>query len=509
MSKLPLGWSVAQIGSLCTLENGRAFKPSEWTTEGLPIVRIQNLNNPEATFNYFNGEFSERYRLCGGELLFAWSGTPGTSFGAHVWRGGEAVLNQHIFRVDFNEAAIDKRFFRFAINQKLNELIDIAHGGVGLRHVTKSKFESTEISLAPFNEQKRIADKLDAILARVDARRQRLDRIPAILKRFRQAVLAAAISGKLTEDWRIDRIGRLELKKKLVNEINDAAHPNYDIFSDSDLISIDLSYKISEPPSQVEELPEDWQWIKVGELAKKVTDGVHKKPNYVATGIPFLTVKNMTAGPGLDFSNTNFVTEIDHEEFCKRTYPERGDILVSKDGTLGVVRLIDTERIFSIFVSVALIKLRDKRMSKYMCIALESPILQKQMVGVGTGLQHIHLRDLREDLVPVPPLEEQAEIVRRVEALFAYASRLEARYTAARAQVEKLTPALLAKAFRGELVPQDPSDEPASILLERIRLTRAENAAKPQRPRRKAHAQNAVFASGSPSGQVGVPGESL
>ena len=170
MSELPQGWVAAEIGSLCSLENGRAFKPTEWGTKGLPIVRIQNLNKPHALYNYFDGEFADRYYLRGGELLFAWSGTPGTSFGAHVWRGGEAVLNQHIFRVDFNDRAIDKRFFRFAINQKLNELINIAHGGVGLRHVTKGKYESTEIPLAPLNEQKRIADKLDAVLARGDAR---------------------------------------------------------------------------------------------------------------------------------------------------------------------------------------------------------------------------------------------------------------------------------------------------------------------------------------------------
>ena len=104
--------------------------------------------------------------------------------------------------MDFDEATLDKRFFRYAINQKLDELIDIAHGGVGLRHVTKGTFERTLVAVPPLNEQKRIADKLDMVLARVDACRERLDRVPAILKRFRQAVLAAATSGKLTEEWR-------------------------------------------------------------------------------------------------------------------------------------------------------------------------------------------------------------------------------------------------------------------------------------------------------------------
>lgn len=96
-------------------------------------------------------------------------------------------------------------------------------------------------------------------------------------------------------------------------------------------------------------------------------------------------------------------------------------------------------------------------------------LIASLMVGVGTGLQHIHLCDLRQDVIPLPPLDEQQEIVRRVEALAA--DRLETRYQTSRAQVDKLTPSMLAKAFRGELVPQDPNDEPAEKLLERIRLT--------------------------------------
>jgi type I restriction enzyme S subunit len=200
--ELPVGWVEVPIGDLCELRNGRAFKPAEWTDEGIPIVRIQNLNNWQAKFNHYQGEVDANHLLGGGELLFAWSGTPGTSFGAHIWAGGKAALNQHIFRVDFDEDSLQKGFFRYAINQKLNDLIDIAHGGVGLRHVTKGKFEQTEVFLPPLNEQRRLAAKLDTTLAAVEACRQRLDGVAAILKRFRQAVLAAATSGELTREWR-------------------------------------------------------------------------------------------------------------------------------------------------------------------------------------------------------------------------------------------------------------------------------------------------------------------
>jgi type I restriction enzyme S subunit len=141
---LPEGCEQVSIGDLCDLINGRAFKPKEWAESGLPIIRIQNLNNPDAKFNHFGGEYADKHLVRPGELLFAWSGTPGTSFGAHVWEGKEALLNQHIFRVLIQEKHLHKHFFRFAINHKLEELISKAHGGVGLRHVTKGKFEATE-----------------------------------------------------------------------------------------------------------------------------------------------------------------------------------------------------------------------------------------------------------------------------------------------------------------------------------------------------------------------------
>jgi type I restriction enzyme S subunit len=165
---LPESWVVCQIGNLCTLRNGRAFKPTDWAKIGLPIVRIQNLNNIAAPYNYFLGDIDENHLLYGGELLFAWSGTPGTSFGAHIWNGKKAVLNQHIFRIDYYKSCIDKDYFKYAINYHLDELINIAHGGAGLQHVTKCLFEDTFIPLPPFAEQRRIVIAIDVAFGQMD-----------------------------------------------------------------------------------------------------------------------------------------------------------------------------------------------------------------------------------------------------------------------------------------------------------------------------------------------------
>lgn len=148
------------IGDVCELINGRAFKPSDWSAEGLPIVRIQNLNNEEAPFNRYDGEVRDRFLIDSGALLFSWSGTPGTSFGAFFWHRGPAVLNQHIFHV-LPRNGIDKNYLRYALNGRIERIIAQAHGGVGLQHITKDKLEATTIPVPPPPEQRRIADLLD------------------------------------------------------------------------------------------------------------------------------------------------------------------------------------------------------------------------------------------------------------------------------------------------------------------------------------------------------------
>lgn len=425
-----MGWTSASIGSLCELLNGRAFKPSEWSAEGLPIVRIQNLNNPQASFNRFSGTYSCRHHLRGGELLFAWSGTPGTSFGAHVWRQQEALLNQHIFRVDFDGKMLDKRFFRHAINQKLDELIGSAQGGVGLRHVTKGVFEATEIAIAPRPEQTRIADKLDALLARVDACRDRLHRAPAILKRFRTAVLAAATSGQLTEDWRA---------------LRGATKQAWEVVSIGDLIEgIDagLNVQCDERPPTVGERG----LIKIS----AVTWGRYDE------------TKSKTLPPSLPVDEQARIAV--------------GDLLISRANTLELVGacVIVDEVTLPLYLSDKVLRLRTPEALKpWLLCALRSPQGRQQIEQMASGnqlsMRNLSQSSLKSIRVPMPPEAERSEATRRVEALLALSDSIEARLAAATSQVERLTPALLTKAFRGELVPQDPNDEPASALLERLR----------------------------------------
>ncbi|MDG5901551.1 restriction endonuclease subunit S [Shewanella xiamenensis] len=391
-----------------------------------------------------------------------------------------------------NEIATNQGFknfvFPFGVNSDyayyyLRSIKNIAESlgtGTTFKEISGATAKTLPFVLPPLAEQKVIADKLDTLLAQVETTKARLERIPEILKRFRQSVLSAAVSGKLTEEWRKEFQGLID-RTQFLKKLDCERRRRFD--EECERLTRKGKYKvaITEIPEDLPELPISWMWISVDALASKVTDGVHKKPVYVEDGIPFVTVKNMTKGPGISFDELNYVTKDDHIEFCRRTNPERGDILISKDGTLGVVRQIRTDVEFSIFVSVALVKPVLQSMSNYLELAFQAPVMQQQMVGVGSGLQHIHLTDLRKDCVPVPPLKEQTEIVRRVEELFAFADSIEQKATAASERVNNLTQSILAKAFRGELTADwraaNPElisgDNSAEALLAKIKAERA------------------------------------
>ena len=170
-------YPTVPIGEICDLINGRAFKPDDWEkidSGGIPIVRIQNLNNPENDFNYYTGEVSDRHIINKGELLFSWSGSRGTSFGAHIWNGGRAVLNQHIFKVGYDEARATKMFLLHALNEAVVEVEENLHGGVGLVHITKGNLEKIQIPLPPLEVQKEIVAEIEGYQKSIEALKQEI-----------------------------------------------------------------------------------------------------------------------------------------------------------------------------------------------------------------------------------------------------------------------------------------------------------------------------------------------
>ncbi len=188
------------------------------------------------------------------------------------------------------------------------------------------------------------------------------------------------------------------------------------------------------------------------DVSNKISDGVHKKPNYTDSGIPFLKINNLTEGSGISFKNVSYISKEDHEEFKKRTHPEKGDILITKDGTIGVVRVIETEIEFSIFVSLALIKPKAMIDSYYLSFLLTSPQIQNLLVPQGAALKHIYLTDLRKLGIPVPPPSLQKKLTETLLNFSRAIEEIKTRQSSKLAHLSDLRISILKQAFNGELV---------------------------------------------------------
>ena len=305
----------------------------------------------------------------------------------------------------------------------------------GQNTVSQASFREIQIPLPPIAEQRRIVAQVEALLAKVRSCQERLDTIPTVLKRFRQAILAAACSGKLTTDWR-QANGRDEIT---------------------------------------------WRDAQLADVCSSIADGDHQPPPQRKEGVPFLTIRNVATG-GLDFSNTRFVPEDYFATIKPHRTPTPGDVLYTVVATIGVAVLVETDRPFCFQRHIAILKPNQHISSRYLRILLASPSIvnEARSRATGTAQPTVALGRLRSIPVEIPPRREQDEIVRRVDSMLALADRLEARHKKAKAQIDRLTQSVLAKAFRGELVTTEAElarcegrdYETAEELLARVTATR-------------------------------------
>lgn len=209
---IPEDWQTHAIGDSMRLINGRAFKPEDWTDRGLPIVRIQNLNDSASRFNYFSGPVEDRYRIEAGDLLFAWSGTTGTSFGARVWKGPVAVLNQHIFKVIPDQKKLTASYAFLVLRKVQEEIEKQAHGfKASFVHVRRSDLIRVRLPVPPTKvEQEAIADALgDA-----DVLIESLERLLAKKRQLKQGAMQELLTGRrrlsgFSGEWAVKRIAEI------------------------------------------------------------------------------------------------------------------------------------------------------------------------------------------------------------------------------------------------------------------------------------------------------------
>ena len=431
---IPDSWEWVRVRNCTELFNGRAFKPSDWTITGLPIVRIQNLNDEKAPFNYYDKLVDNDVHLYGGELLFAWSGTPGTSFGAHIWRDQEAVLNQHIFKLLFDETAIFKPYYMYALNQRVGNLIKAAHGSAGLQHVTRGVFESTLIPLPPFAEQIRIVEKLNVLFPIVDHYSNAYDNLNNLQAAFPEAlkksILQEAVQGKLVPQDPSDEpaealLERIRAEKQwLIKEgkIKKDKHESIIFRRDNSHYEKRGSEEFCIDDEIPFEIPENWAWARLSSASISIADGDHQPPPQVQDGIPFLVISNVSDGR-VDFSNTRYVSKEYFASLADIRIPKRGDLLFTVTGSYGIVIPVQTERKFCFQRHIALIKLSCLS-PEFMQLWLSSPLVYEQCrrSATGTAQKTVGLASLKGLLIPIPPLKEQERIAQKLNTLLALAA---------------------------------------------------------------------------------------
>ena len=338
---------MARLGDVASYINGYAFKPTDWSEEGRPIIRIQDLTGNSYQANRFNGVCHEKYNVKNGDILISWS----ASLGIYVWHGEDAVLNQHIFKVVFDKVEVDRSFFIHQVENILENAADEAHGAT-MKHLTKPVFDALPFALPAIDEQRRIAAELDTVTQAISLRKQQLAKLDELVK------------------------------SQFVEMFGDPASN-----------------------------PKKWPIMSLKDVCTKLTDGTHFSPEAFPTGqYKYITAKNIKAD-GFDFSNVTYLPENIHRSIYTRCNPEKGDVLYIKDGaTTGIAMINTLDEEFSLLSSVALLKYnRSLLTGEYLKALMNYPTFYRQMrlnMG-GAAITRLTVKKICDTDIMVAPLEQQ------------------------------------------------------------------------------------------------------
>jgi type I restriction enzyme, S subunit len=402
----PDGWRRTTLGELGRYINGRGFKTSEWSTTGRPIIRIQDLTGSNRNPHFYDGEVQDRYVVRKGDLLVSWSAT----LGAYIWEGPEAVLNQHIFKV---ESKIDRRLHYHLIRGCLAELQQNAHGS-GIVHITRRLFDDLPVIVpVTVKAQRDLAATLDIVEQRLRSARVHVSNGYDTMERLRRTFLAAASAGRLTADWRTEH-GLVDSGDR----------------------------------------PAAWQLVRFGDVCTRVTVGHVGKmvSEYRKTGVPFLRSQNVRE-LRFDPAGLKFISPEFHRQL-KKSALVPGDIVIVRSGFVGTACVIPAALKDANCSDLVIARPGDRLVAEFGAIYINSPRMRAHVseVQVGSAQAHFNTKSMAAAPILLPPADEQTEIVRRVHLLLQVVDAIDERLRRASDEVlHRSSQAVLAKAFRGSL----------------------------------------------------------
>ena len=347
-----------KLGDIATYINGYAFKPAQWSTKGKPIIRIQNLNNENTEYNYYDSEIDEKYIINNGDILISWS----ASIGAYIWERGEALLNQHIFKVKFDKIIINKNYFKYMVDIALIHSLKHMHGST-MKHLTKKVFENIIIPVPSLEEQNKIEKLLFEAQNLIDKRKEQIELLDKLTESIFYDMFGDPVVNN--KNWEIDKLGKL-----------------------ADLINGDRSSKY---PSGKE---------------------------IVNDGILFVSTKNIVKNR-FDLNFKQFITEEKFSELRSGKL-KRDDLLITLRGTLGSCAIFNTLYDTG-FINAQLMIIRcgNKLNNIFLHNLLTNLSFTRIFISLSNGaaVKQLTGKQISNLDIPVPPLSLQIKFAEKVETI--------------------------------------------------------------------------------------------
>lgn len=444
--KFPRNWKTIELNKILKIQNGFAFKSSNFNSDkiGMPLIRIRDIKNSTME-TFYSGAILEDFIVIEGDLIIGMDG----DFNSNLWKGSPALLNQRVCRLIPDENLILKKLLYYGLPSYLNKINENT-SSTTVKHLSSKSIGEIPFPLPPLAEQNRIVTKLDALFKQLETIKMSMTAIPVLLKNFRHQVLTQAVTGKLTEEWRKGK----ELEENIL-----IASQKFDF------------------AFEIKSVPKNWVKHPIGNIFSfqqgmqiaKSTRFTEPKENT----LPILRIKNYHDG---------FQTDVEHIEVDEKSLiAEPEDIILTRTGesrgwVLSGFKGVFHNNTFRINFP------KDKIINSYLKYYLSSNEVQNfiKISSGRTGQPDLTHKSFGPCPILIPPYLEQQEIVRRIESLFTKAEAIEQQYKSLKEKIDSLPQALLHKAFKGELTEQLDSDGDAKELLKQIQELK-NSAVKPKK----------------------------